>query len=139
MPNGTREVTIDIRATPERVWQAMTDPTLTREYFYGTDILSDWTPGSRWTSESDGNVSLEGKVVEIDPPRRLVQTFHVHDDDPAASEDPSTVTWELTPLPDGRGTRLQLVHTGQGEATMAYTDGGWEFILQGMKSLLEGE
>ena len=139
MADGTREVTIDIRATPERVWQAMTDPTLTREYFYGTDILSDWKAGSRWTSESDGNVSLEGKVVEIDPPRRLVQTFHVRDDDPAASEDASTVTWELTALPDGVGTRLHLVHEGQGEATMAYTDGGWEFILAGMKDLLEGE
>ena len=138
MADGIREVTIDTRATPERVWQAMTDPTLTRDYFYGTDILSDWKAGSRWTSESDGNVSLEGKIVEIDPPRRLVQTFHVRDDDPAASEDPSTVTWELTPLPADGGTRLHLVHEGQGEATMAYTDGGWEFILEGMKDLLEG-
>jgi uncharacterized protein YndB with AHSA1/START domain len=139
MANGTREVTIDIRAKPERVWQAMTDPTLTREYFYGTDILSDWKAGSRWTSESDGNVSLDGKILEIDPPRRLVQTFHVRDDDPAASEDASTVTWELTPLPNGGGTRLDLVHADQGEATMAYTDGGWEYILKGMKDLLEGE
>ena len=137
MADGTREVTVDIRATPERVWQAMTDPTLTREYFYGTDILSDWKPGSRWTSESDGNVSLEGKIVEIDAPRRLVQTFHVTDDDPAASEDPSTVTWELTPM--GDSTRLHLRHEGQGEGTMAYTEGGWEYILEGMKDLLESD
>ena len=66
-----------------------------------------------------------------------MQTLHVRDDDPAASEDPSTVTWELTPLPDDAGTRLHLVHAGQGEATMAYTDGGWEFILEGLKGVVE--
>lgn len=130
---------MDIRATPERVWQAMTDPTLTRQYFYGTDILSDWQAGSRWTSESGGHVSLEGRILEVDPPRRLVQTFRVTDDDPAASEDPSTVTWDLAPLPDGAGTRLHLVHADQGEATLAYTEGGWEHILAGLKELLEGD
>ncbi|MDL2334929.1 MAG: SRPBCC domain-containing protein [Chloroflexota bacterium] len=137
MADGTCEVTVDIHATPERVWQAITDPTLTREYFYGTDILSDWKVGSRWTSESDGNVSLEGKILEIDPPRRLVQTFNVRDDDPAASDEESTVSWELTREADM--TRVHLVHAGQGEATLAYTDGGWEYILDGMKDLLESE
>lgn len=137
MADGTREVTVDIHAAPERVWQAITDPTLTREYFYGTDIMSDWKVGSRWTSESDGNVSLEGKILEIDPPRRLVQTFNVRDDDPAASDEESTVSWELTPEADM--TRVHLVHGGQGEATLAYSDGGWEYILEGMKDLLESE
>jgi len=135
MADGTREVTAEIAATPEQVWRAMTDPRMTREYFYGTDILSDWTVGARWTSESDGVVSLEGEILEIDPPRRLVQSFHVADEDPAAGDPPSTVAWELPP--SGDGTRLHLVHSGQGEATMAYTDGGWEFILEGLKELLE--
>lgn len=132
---GRREVTVDIAAVPERVWQAITDPALTREYFYATDILSDWTVGARWTSESDGHVSLEGEILEIEPPRRLVQSFHVTDEDPAADDPPSTVTWELTPL--DRGTRLRLIHDGQGEATMTYTEGGWEYILDGLKRVVE--
>jgi uncharacterized protein YndB with AHSA1/START domain len=132
-----REVSVDIAAAAERVWQARTDPELTRHYFYGTDLLSDWTVGAKWTSESDGHVSLEGEIVESDPPRRLVQTFHVADDDPAADDPPSIVTWELTPLEGG--TCLRLVHDGQGQATLDYTEGGWEHILAGLKSLLESD
>ena len=133
--DGRREVAVDIHATPEQVWQAITDPTLTRRYFYGTDIISDWTVGARWTSESSGHVSLEGEIVVVDPPRRLVQTFHVADDDPAAGDAPSTVTWELESTTDG--TRLRLIHEDQGAATMAYTEGGWEHILHGLKDVLE--
>jgi uncharacterized protein YndB with AHSA1/START domain len=135
--DGRREIELDIAASPDKVWQAMTDPELTRQYFYGTDILSDWTVGARWTSESEGQVSLEGEIVEIDPPRRLVQTFHVSDDDPANLDAPSTVTWELSATVGG--THLRLVHDGQGQATMDYTDGGWEYILEGLKSVAESE
>jgi len=135
MSDGRCGVTVDIRATPQQVWQAMTDPVMTRQYFYGTDILSDWTPGARWTSESDGAVSLEGEILEIDPPRRLVQSFHVTDDDPAADDPPSTVTWEVTAL--GDGSRLHLVHEHMGRATREYIEDGWEIILSGLKTLLE--
>lgn len=136
MADGKREMAIEINATPEQVWQAIVDPSLTRQYYYGSDILSDWKAGSRWTSESDGQVFLEGEILEIEPPHRLVQSFHVVDDDPTVGDPPSTVTWELTPLPDGK-TRLHLAHAGQGQATLDYTEGGWEHILGGMKDLLE--
>lgn len=132
----SREVTVEIAAPPDNVWQAITDPVLTRQYYYGTDILSDWKAGSRWTSEADGTLYLEGEILEIDPARRLVQTFHVVDEEPALSDPPSTVTWELTPTSDG--TRLRLIHEGQGQATLDYTDGGWEHILDGLKSVVEG-
>ena len=75
------------------------------------------------------------EILEIDPPQRLVQSFHVTGDDPAAAEPPSAVTWELAPIE--AGTRLHLTHDGQGDATLAYTESGWEYILGGLKALLE--
>lgn len=129
---------VEIAATPARIWRAITDPSLTRQYWYGALSLSDWKVGSRWTSESpDGEVYLDGEIVEIDPPRRLVHTFHVAHEPEGAAEAPSRVEWEITPM--GDRCRLTLVHTGRGPATMDYTSGGWETILGGLKELLETE
>lgn len=129
------EVVIFIRATPKDIWRAMTDPILTRDYYYGTAIVSDWTPGARWTSEANDELYLEGEIVEIDEPHRLVQTFHVAIEKPAANDPPSTVTWEITPM--GDSSRLKLVHDGMGAATREYVEDGWELILSSLKTLLE--
>ena len=92
--------------------------------------------GSRWTSESEeGEVYLDGEILEIDPPRRLVHTLRVVQDPMAALETPSTVEWQITPL--GDKCRLTMTHTGRGPATMEYTSGGWNTILGGLKELLE--
>ncbi len=80
------------------MWKGLTDPEQTRAYYYGTEILSDWQAGSRWTSESGDELYLDGELLEVDPPRRIVQTFHVAIEEPAASDPPSRVTWELTPI-----------------------------------------
>jgi uncharacterized protein YndB with AHSA1/START domain len=127
---------IEIATTPERLWQAITDPEQTRKYFYGARSISDWQVGSRWTSESDeGEVYLDGEILEIDPPRRLVHTLHVVHDPAAAAEAPSRIEWEITPI--GDRCRLTMVHSGRGPATIEYTAGGWETILGGLKELLE--
>lgn len=127
---------VEIATTPERLWQAIVDPEQTRKYYYGALSKSDWTVGSRWTSESeDGEVYLEGEILEIDPPRRLVHTLHVVHEPAAAAEAPSRVEYEITQI--GDRCRLTLIHTGRGPATMEYTSGGWETILGGLKELLE--
>ena len=127
---------IEIATTPERLWRAITDPEQTRKYFYGALSKSDWTVGARWTSESpEGEVYLEGEILEIDPPRRLVHTLHVVQEPTAAAEAPSRVEWEIAPV--GDRCRLTMIHTGRGPATMDYTSGGWETILGGLKELLE--
>ena len=127
---------IEIATTPERLWQAITDPEQTRKYYFGALSISDWKVGSRWTSESEeGDVYLEGEILEIDPPRRLVHSLHVvHEAEPAA-EAPSRVEYEITQI--GDRCRLTLTHTGRGPATIEYTAGGWETILGGLKELLE--
>ena len=127
---------IEIATTPERLWRALTDPDDTRRYWYGALSISDWQVGSRWTSESeDGEVYLEGEILEIDPPRRLVQTFHVVHEPEAAAEAPSLLELEITPI--GDRCRLTVVHSGRGPATIEYTSGGWETILGGLKATLE--
>jgi uncharacterized protein YndB with AHSA1/START domain/DNA-binding transcriptional ArsR family regulator len=127
---------IYIRTTAEELWRAITDPDFTRRYWYGALSRSEWTVGARWTSEAeDGQVYLEGEILEIEPPRRLAHTFHVVHDPGAAQDAPSRVTWEITPM--GDSCRLRLVHEGMGEATRAYVSGGWEYILSGLKTILE--
>jgi len=127
---------VDIATTPERLWQAIVDPEQTRKYYYGALSKSDWKVGSRWTSEGeDGEVYLEGEILEIDPPRRLVHTLHVVHEPTAAAEAPSRVEYEITQI--GDKCRLTLIHTGRGPATIEYTSGGWETILGGLKELLE--
>ena len=130
------EAEVEVPGTPETVWDALTNPEKSRGYYYGTDILSDWQPGSRWTSESGDELYLDGELLEVDPPRRIVQTFHVAIEEPAASDPPSRVTWEITPVTDGT-TRVRLIHEGMGQATRDYVDGGWEHILSGLKRVVE--
>ncbi len=127
---------VEIATTPERLWKAITDPQQTRKYWYGALSISDWKVGSRWTSESpDGEVYLDGEILEINPPRRLVHTFHVVHEPEAAAEAPSRIEFEITPI--GDRCRLTVIHAGRGPATMEYTSGGWETIFSGLKELLE--
>ena len=127
---------VEIATTPERLWKAITDPEQTRKYWYGALSISDWKVGSRWVSQSEeGEIFLEGEILEIDPPRRLVHSFHVVHEPQAAAEAPSRLEFEITPI--GGRCRLTVVHTGRGPATMEYTSGGWETIFGGLKELLE--
>ncbi len=68
---------IYIRTTPERLWEAITDAEPRSKYTFGTRIHTDWRPGARLEVDhprADGPLS-EGEILEIDPPRRLVQTL----------------------------------------------------------------
>ena len=127
---------VEIATTPERLWKAITDPSDTEQYWYGAQSISDWKVGSRWVSQSaEGEVFLDGEILEIDPPRRLVHTFHVVHEPTAAAEAPSRIEWQITPI--GDRCRLTVIHTGRGPASVEYTSGGWETILGGMKEMLE--
>jgi uncharacterized protein YndB with AHSA1/START domain len=124
-----------IRSTPDAIWGAITDGESTRRYFHGTVVESTWKSGSPYVyRNSDGSIEIEGEVLVIEPPRRLVQTFRfMGRDDP-----PSRLTWEIEPL--GETCRLTLVHEFEAvNGTYESVDDpmGWQFILSGMKSILE--
>jgi len=130
---------VHIRATADAVWQALTDPAFTREYFHRTAIESTFQPGAPWRMTLvDGNPAVEGVIEEADPPRRLVMTWRVLYDAAMAEEPPSRVEWVLTENGEGV-TRVTTVHRdlGRSPLTSAGVEDGWHWVLDSLKSLLE--
>jgi uncharacterized protein YndB with AHSA1/START domain/DNA-binding transcriptional ArsR family regulator len=128
---------IYIKTTPERLWEAITDPTIRARYNFGAGVYSDWTPGSHidMRSENFDGVLGEGEVLEIDPPRRLVHTLVAHFSPEAEAEGTSRVTWEIEAV--GDSCRLTIVHDQMREGANDQLYGGWPMILSGLKTWLE--
>jgi uncharacterized protein YndB with AHSA1/START domain len=129
---------IYIKTTPERLWQAITDPELRAKYTFGVGVHSDWTPGSRYEGipGQPGNPPIvEGENLEVDPPRRLVQSFHALWSDDVKSEGTSRVTWEIEKIEDS--CRLVVTHDQLREDANNELYGGWPMVLSGLKTLLE--
>ena len=126
---------IYIKTTPERLWKAITDTEMRRKYTFGAVIASDWTPGSRYQGTGHGTPILEGENLEVDPPRRLVQSFRALWGEDVKSEGTSRVTWEITPI--GDSCLLKVTHDQLREDANNQLYGGWPMILSGLKTLLE--
>ncbi len=128
---------IYIRTTPERLWQAITDPEIRRKYHFGVSAESDWTRGSAWQLRHPGSEGplAEGENLEVDPPRRLVQSMRTLWSDDAQREGTSRVTWEIEPV--GDSCRLTVVHDQLREDAPEELYGGWPMILSGLKTWLE--
>jgi uncharacterized protein YndB with AHSA1/START domain len=127
---------IYIKTTPERLWEAITDSELRQKYSFGVGTTSDWTPGSEYSSGVPGVVEIAaGENVEVDPPRRLVQTFRALWSEGVKAEGTSRVTWEIEPV--GDSCRLQVTHDQLNEGANSELFGGWMMILSGLKTLLE--
>lgn len=124
-----------IRATPDQVWRALTESEFTRRYYYGNDVISDWTPGSAlvYRDPKDGSEPIRCHIVEANPPHRLVHTFAFTGTD----ESPSRCTWTIEPR--GAASLLTLVHHDFDGETSTYrsVEHGWVPILSGLKTLLE--
>lgn len=131
---------IFIQATPERVWQAITDPDMTQHYYFGTRIESDFVPGSPYVYlTADGSPMLDGTIVESDPPHRLVMTFRPRWTGEGEDAPVSRVTWEVTPHEEQ--SKLSLIHEGLGihGAVGEGIKDGWTRIISTMKTMLETE
>lgn len=127
-----------IRTTPEKLWNAITDPAITKQYFYGTSVRSDWKVGSTIEHlNPDGSIALSGKILEMTPPRRLVTTFVMEHDADAKMDRPSRVTWEI--VPRGEVCLLTVTHDDFDSETKTYNNVrlGWNPVLGGLKTLLE--
>ena len=132
---------IYIKTTPERLWQAIVDPELRAKYSFGVGTYSDWTSGSSYrsgatgTTISPGMTIAEGENLEVDPPRRLVQTLRALWSDEVKREGASRVTWEIEPIRDS--CRLTVTHDQLREGANSELYGGWPMVLSGLKTLLE--
>jgi uncharacterized protein YndB with AHSA1/START domain len=128
---------IYIKTTPERLWQAITDPELRRRYTFGVGVESDWTPGSSYEAvhPSAGVTISSGENLEVDPPRKLVQSFNARWGEDVASEGTSRVTWEIEQVEDS--CRLRVIHDQLRDGANEQIYGGWPMILSGLKTVLE--
>ena len=138
----TLETSVTIDAPMQRVWAALTTPEQIRRWFFGVQTESDWSVGSELVhrGEYDGKpYEDKGKIVEIEPPRRLVHTHWSPmsgvPDDPSNYQE---VTWSLTPL--NGGTELTVGETNlPSDEAKATSEQGWVAALGALKGLLEDE
>jgi uncharacterized protein YndB with AHSA1/START domain len=128
---------IYIKTTPERLWQAITDSDTRRKYNFGVGVATDWSVGSSYQGvhPSVDGALIEGENHEVDPPRRLVQSFTALWSDAVKAEGASRVTWEIEQVADS--CRLTVTHDQLREGASAELYGGWPMILSGLKTLLE--
>jgi uncharacterized protein YndB with AHSA1/START domain/DNA-binding transcriptional ArsR family regulator len=134
-PTMTKIFEIYIKTSPERLWQAITDPEMRSKYNFGAVVTSAWTQDSRYEGRGQGHLILEGENLEVDPPRRLVQSFRALWGDDVKAEGTSRVTWEITQVADS--CRLVVTHDQLREGANEQLYGGWPMILSGLKTLLE--
>jgi uncharacterized protein YndB with AHSA1/START domain len=128
-----------IKASPDRVWRAITDGVETEQYYYGTRVSSDWSKGGRIVYEyPDGSVAADGEVLEIDPGRLVTMTFHARWDPEVDAAGPVRMTWAVEPTDDG-SSKLTVTTAGlvAGSKMAEEFTGGIVFIVSGLKTLVE--
>ncbi len=130
----TQVYSVFIRATPEQIWDAITKPEFTQQYFFGARI--EMRDGRRFSAIND--TEWDEEVLEEDPPHKLVHGWISAYDSEMAAETESRVTWEIEPQ-NGGIAKLTVVHDQLEGApkTAASVAGGWMYVLSGLKTLLE--
>jgi uncharacterized protein YndB with AHSA1/START domain len=150
----TRQVyEIYIRATPQKIWDAITKPEWTTKYAYGGAVDYELRPGGAYRAHATSemrtfglpDVVVDGEVVESDPPKKLVQTYRFLFTEQNKAEGFTRITWEIEPTASGF-SRLTVTHELEGAPIMAgmvsskFSEsgtGGWNWILSDLKTLLE--
>jgi uncharacterized protein YndB with AHSA1/START domain len=141
-----------IKATPQAIWDAITKPEWAEQYGYASRVEYELKPGGAYQAfpnaamKSHGapDVIIVGEVIEADPPRKLVQTWHPIWDPTIAAESITRLTWDIEEQRGGV-TRLTVTHDVSDApltAKMVAGDdpnagGGWSYMLSDMKTLLE--
>ncbi len=157
---GTQVYRVYIKASPQAIWDAITKPEWTERYGYGGRGEYDLRPGGAYTGftsqkmKTEGasigyqvpDVGVDGEIIEVDPPRKLVQTWRMLMDDELAAEGFTRLTYEIEETRDGV-TRLTVTHDLEGAPKLALVlsggmedqgaGGGWSWVLSGLKTLLE--
>jgi uncharacterized protein YndB with AHSA1/START domain len=152
---GTTQVyRVYIKTTPQAIWDAITKPEWTERYGYCGRVDFDLRPGGAYTGYSNEgmramgapDVAVDGEVLEVDPPRKLVQTFRMVMDQAMAAQGFTRLTYEIEERKNGV-TRVTLTHELEDAPVLAVlmaggmedegAGGGWNWVLSGLKTLLE--
>ena len=133
---ATQVYDVFIKATPERIWEAITNPEFTEKYFYASRV--ELANGRRRAFGPEGQLWGDEAILEEDAPRRLVHGWRALYDPELADEATSRVTWEIEPQ-EGGVSRLTVTHDQLEGAprTAERVAGGWMYVLSGLKTLLE--
>ena len=127
-----------ISTTPEKLWNALADSEMTKDYWARHRNVSDWQVGSEWSHQDydTGAVDIVGKVVESDPPRRLVLTWE-DGNESLRDEKPSQVTFLVEPI--GDAVRLTVTHDDLAPESrmLRGITAGWPAVLSSLKTILE--
>ena len=126
-----------IETTPEKLWEALTSSEFSRQYWFGTELRTDWTIGSPFALVMNGTPTDVGEILEFERPRRLSYTFRHVLKDELRNERPTKVVFTIEQ--HGKFAKLTLTHEGFAEASKLL-DGiskGWPAIMSSLKSLLE--
>ena len=150
----TQVYRVYIKATPQAIWDAITKPEWTDRYGYGGTVEGDLRAGAPYRILAGAGMQaagvsgtvVDGELIEVDPPRKLVQTWRMAMDEEMSAEGFTRLTWEIEETPGG-ATRLTVIHELEGAPKLANmvaggledvgAGGGWSWILSDLKSLLE--
>ena len=127
-----------IRTTPEKLWQALTEPDFTRQFWVGCWQESEWKKGASWKLMiPDGRVADSGEILEIEPQKRLVLQWRNSFKPELREEGPSRMTYEIEPM--GETVKLTVIHEMERPDSkfIEAVSNGWPMILASLKSLLE--
>ena len=126
-----------IKTSKEKLWEALTNGEITKKYYYNTELTSDFKAGSelkymRMNENGEEEAPVKGKILEIEPMKRLVHTFEFTNNDK-----PSKVTYEIEEA--GKSVKLTLTHSNFEGKTETFNSvkEGWPLILSGLKTYLE--
>jgi uncharacterized protein YndB with AHSA1/START domain len=129
---------IVIATPPEKVWEGLTSPEFTKQYWHRTEVNSDFKVGSpiRFYIES-GEVACEGEILAADFPNELSYTWHFPRNPETKDEAPSRVTFKLERI--STGTKLTMIHDQfeKDSRMLELVTQGWPLVLSGLKTLLE--
>jgi uncharacterized protein YndB with AHSA1/START domain/DNA-binding transcriptional ArsR family regulator len=121
-----------IRTTPAKLWDALTNPEMTRQYYYLSRVITDLKVGGKFAyTGPDGAVNLDGEILEIVPEKKLVTTFKATW---APDGEPTRIMFEIEPM--GEACKLTMTHYDY-EKSKAGVEMGWPMIVAGLKTLLE--
>lgn len=127
-----------IKTTPEKLWDALTSPEFTRQYWFDIAVTSDWKVGSPMSFQKDGKAVVQGEVLVAQRPKLLAYTFQEVGTE-ASKEPPTKVTLEIEPELGTQTVRLTVTHTDfvKGSKHRPSISSGWPAVLSGLKSVLE--
>jgi uncharacterized protein YndB with AHSA1/START domain len=126
-----------IETSPQKLWEALTSSEFTRQYWFGSEVRSDWKVGSPFALVMNGTTTDSGEILEADPPRRLSYSFKHQMFEELRKEPISRVIFTLEPF--DKLVKLTVLHEGfrEGSKFLGAISKGWPAILSGLKSLLE--